>query len=94
MMVKESKSEVIKKRAIEHGFLFIKRDFTTIRDVAKETGFSKTTVHLDLYRLKIIHPSLFEKVEEKINFNLATRHIRGGESSRKKAEKRKKNDSK
>jgi putative DeoR family transcriptional regulator (stage III sporulation protein D) len=91
MMVKEKKSDAIKKRAIEHGILFIKRD-ATVRSVAKLTGYSKTTVHLDLYRLEEIHPYLFQKVKEKLKLNTAVRHIRGGEATKKIAERKKKND--
>jgi hypothetical protein len=86
MMVKKSKAEKIKERAIEHGMLFIKRD-ATIRSVAKETGYNKSTIHLDLHRLEKIHPALYEKVLLKINFNYSTKHHRGGEATRKKHKK-------
>ena len=82
MMVKMPKSEAIKKRAIEHGMLFIKRN-ATVRSVAKLTGCSKSMVHLDLHRLEEIHPALFEKVKEKLDYNMAVRHIRGGEATKK-----------
>lgn len=93
MMVKEKKADIIKRRAIEHGLLFIKRD-ATVRTVAKETGLSKSTVHLDLLRLQEVHPGLWEKVKEKLALNFALKHIRGGEVTRKKAERKRKDDSK
>lgn len=79
----------MKKRAIEHGLLFIKRGENT-RSVAEKTGHKKSTVHLDLHRLKEYHHELYLKVMEKINFNTAVRHIRGGESNKKKWERKKK----
>jgi hypothetical protein len=84
-----TKQSEIEKRAIKHGKLFIEKN-ATIRSVAKETGSNKSTVHLDLHRLKEIHPALFEKVEQKLNYNFAVKHIRGGESCRKYWEKKKK----
>jgi putative DeoR family transcriptional regulator, stage III sporulation protein D len=83
------KHEEIRNRAIKHGLLFIKRGYT-IRKVANETGFSKATVHLDLRRLQRINPDLYKKIEEKIIFHLTSRHIRGGESTKKKWERKKK----
>lgn len=88
-----SKHEAIVKRSIEHGMLFIKRD-ATIRSVAKETGYNKSTVHLDLHRLEKVHPALYDKVKEKLSWNSATKHQRGGEATRKKYERKNKNDSK
>lgn len=86
IMAEKSYSEKIKKRAIKHGLLFIKRN-QTIRTVAQQTGFAKGTVHLDLHRLEFIRPELFEKVKQKLEFHLQVRHIRGGEASRKRHKK-------
>lgn len=91
-----NRQDIIKKRAIEHGLLFIKRN-ATIRSVGKETGADKTTVHLDLHRLEKYHPALYLLVKEKLDFNAKVRHIRGGESTKKIWDKKKgskKNDSK
>lgn len=85
------KQDLIKKRAIEHGLLFIKRD-ATIRSVGKETGTDKTTVHLDLHRLEEYHPALYQLVKEKLDFNASIKHLRGGESTRKIWKKKKKNN--
>jgi hypothetical protein len=94
MVKKQSKQEEIKERAIKHGLLFIKREFKTIRALAKYTGFNKSTVHLDLHKLEEFHPALYEKVKEKLDFNNSTKHIRGGESNKKNIERKKNNDSK
>lgn len=83
------KQQEIIKRARKHALLFIKRN-ATVRSVAEETGFSKTTVHLDLYRIQQDYPDLFGKVQEKINFHNQVKSIRGGEATRKKKEKKKK----
>lgn len=79
----------MKRRAIKHGMLFIKKG-ENIRSVSKATGYTKSTVHLDLHRLEEYHHDLYLKVMEKLNFNLAVRHIRGGESNKKKWERKKK----
>ena len=85
-MVISKKQEIIKQRAIKHGLLFIKRN-STIRSVAKETGFSKSIVHLDLHRLKEIHPDLYNEVVNKMNFNFSVKHIRGGNTMKMKKKK-------
>lgn len=84
-----TKRDEIRERAIEHGMLFIERN-ATIRSVAEKTGSNKSTVHLDLHRLEKYHPALFEKVQKKLDYNFAVKHIRGGESSKKNWEKKKK----
>jgi putative DeoR family transcriptional regulator (stage III sporulation protein D) len=86
----KSKKQQIEERSIERGLLFIKRDVKTIRDLAKLIGANKSTVHLDLHRLEEIHPALFQKVKEKLDFNNAAKHIRGGEARKKKAERERK----
>lgn len=57
----------------------------TVRKAAKVFHFSKSTVHKDVTeRLKIIDKELYKKVKKVLNKNLAERHIRGGEATRKK----------
>lgn len=83
-----AKEDKIEERVLKHARLFIKRN-ATIRSVAKETGWSKSTVDKDLrVRLPLIHMPLFEKVTEKIVLHRSVRHIRGGESTRRKWEKK------
>lgn len=56
---------------------------STVRDVAKVVGFSKSTVHKDLKeKLPIIDYELFLEVEALLAYNKKIRHIRGGESTK------------
>lgn len=55
----------------------------TVRDAAIKFGVSKSTVHNDVSeRLKLIDPELYLKVEEKLNYHKAIRHLRGGEATK------------
>lgn len=57
----------------------------TVRDAAKRFGISKSTVHKDLRdRLPKLNKQLYREVDKVLNFNLAERHIRGGEATRRK----------
>ena len=57
----------------------------TVREAAKVFGISKSTVHKDVTeRLKDINVSLYLEVREILEYNLAERHIRGGEATREK----------
>ena len=59
----------------------------TIREVAKQFSVSKSTVHIDLNkRLKNINCDLYKKIKKILIYHLEIRHIRGGESTRKKYE--------
>lgn len=57
----------------------------TVREAAKKYNISKSTVHSDVTtRLEELDYDLFEEVREVLDFNFAMRHLRGGESTRKK----------
>lgn len=57
----------------------------TIREIAKVFNVSKSTVHKDLHeRLVDIDYSLFEKIDSILKYHIDIRHIRGGESTKKK----------
>lgn len=57
----------------------------TIRKIALKFGVSKSTVHKDLQeRLPIIDLKTHQKVEEILNYHIKIRHLRGGESTKKK----------
>lgn len=57
----------------------------TIREVARKFKISKSTVHKDLHeRLKNIDKNRFLKVQTILKYHLDIRHIRGGESTKKK----------
>ncbi len=62
----------------------------TVRACAEALGTSKSTVHKDVTeRLLRYDPALYEKVRVVLENNLRERHIRGGESTRKKYAARK-----
>ncbi len=57
----------------------------TIREIAKIYGISKSTVHKDLNeRLLELDPKKHEQIKEIFKEHIEIRHIRGGESTRKK----------
>jgi len=57
----------------------------TLREIAKVFGVSKSTVHKDLKdRLEIIDKKLHNEVLKVLLEHKETRHLRGGESTRKK----------
>ncbi|HOA63512.1 MAG: sporulation transcriptional regulator SpoIIID [Acholeplasmataceae bacterium] len=72
----------IKQRVLEIADIFLS-ERSTVREVAKRVGCSKSTVHKDLTeRLPEINRQLFEKVKELLEYNKSIRHIRGGESTK------------
>ncbi len=57
----------------------------TIREVANIFKVSKSTVHKDLHeRLFAIDNKLFKEIDTILQYHLNIRHIRGGESTKKK----------
>lgn len=64
---------------------FINGTHETIRAAAKQFGYSKSTIHTDLSkRLQLIDPVLYEETKKILDENFAEKHIRGGESTRRK----------
>lgn len=60
---------------------------STVREVAKYYGISKSTVHKDVTsRLYHIDRDRFDRVREILNRNKAERHIRGGMATKRKYE--------
>ena len=77
-------NSVIRKRVIEEANYMLKTE-DTIRNIAKIFNVSKSTVHKDLHeRLLTLDEELFVKVDNILKYHTALRHIRGGESTRKK----------
>lgn len=75
---------IIFKRVIEEADYILKTKLT-VREISKYFKVSKSTVHKDLReRLKSINKNLYEKVDEILKYHLNIRHIRGGESTKKK----------
>ena len=74
----------IKKRVLEES-IYILNTEDTIREVAKKFKVSKSTVHKDLRdRLKEIDLDIYFKVSNILKYHLDIRHIRGGESTKRK----------
>lgn len=62
----------------------------TIREIAKVFNVSKSTVHKDLHeRLIDIDYDLFKEIDSILKYHIDIRHIRGGESTKKKYKKTK-----
>lgn len=60
----------------------------TIREIANVFNVSKSTVHKDLHeRLVDIDYKLFEQIDSILKYHIDVRHIRGGESTKKKYKK-------
>ncbi|MBT9154101.1 MAG: Stage III sporulation protein D [Firmicutes bacterium] len=60
----------------------------TVRAAADHFDVSKSTVHKDITdRLRAINAGLYEEVAEVLKFNKATRHLRGGDATRRKYER-------
>lgn len=74
----------IQKRILEEANYMIETN-QTVRELAKIFKVSKSTVHKDLHeRLKKIDKNLSEKVNEVLKYHIDIRHIRGGESTKRK----------
>lgn len=72
----------IKNRVLQMANLILDNN-TTVREVAKKVGYSKSTVHKDLKeKLPLIDEELYLKVCNLLNFNKQIRHIRGGQSTK------------
>ena len=69
--------------------VYIIENRATIRAAAKHFGVSKSTVHKDLSeRLEQVNRSLWQQAKKILEQNKAERHIRGGNATRAKYEKR------
>ena len=66
---------------------YIYETHDTIRATAKKFGYSKSTIHNDVSnRLQKIDPLLYEKTRAILDENFSEKHIRGGESTKKRYE--------
>ena len=69
--------------------LYIIENRATVRAAAQKFGISKSTVHKDLAeRLPVFNRPLYLQVKQVLDENKAERHIRGGNATRAKYEKR------
>ncbi|MBQ2946961.1 MAG: sporulation transcriptional regulator SpoIIID [Bacilli bacterium] len=77
-------NSLIVKRVIDEAN-YILDTKETIREIAKVFNVSKSTVHKDLHeRLIDINYKLYEEVESILKYHIDVRHIRGGQSTKKK----------
>ena len=80
-------NSLIVKRVIDEAN-YILDTKETIREIAKVFNVSKSTVHKDLHeRLIDINYKLYEKVDSILKYHIDIRHIRGGQSTKKKYKK-------
>lgn len=78
---------IIVKRIIDEAHYMIETK-KTIREIAKVFKISKSTVHKDLHeRLLYVNRNLYNQVLEILQYHIDIRHIRGGQSTKKKYEK-------
>ena len=76
-------NSLILKRVIEEAYYIIDSE-NTIREIAHVFNVSKSTVHKDLSeRLKDIDINLYNNVSKILKYHTDIRHIRGGESTKK-----------
>lgn len=76
--------ENIEKRVLEEAKYIIKTK-QTVRQLAEIFKVSKSTVHKDLHeRLIDIDKDLSDEVDKILKYHIDIRHIRGGESTKKK----------
>ena len=79
--------ELIKKRVIEEANMIV-RTKTTIRELTKIMGVSKSTIHNDMQtRLKMIDRELYDKVQEVFLEHIRLRHYLGGLATQKNTKK-------
>jgi len=77
-------NSLIVKRVLDEAE-YILNTKETIREIASIFNVSKSTVHKDLHeRLFDINIELFKKVDNILKYHIDIRHIRGGESTKKK----------
>lgn len=80
-------NSIIKTRVLEEANYMLKTK-NTIREIAKIFNVSKSTVHKDLHdRLIDIDYNLYEQIDNILKYHIDIRHIRGGESTKKKYKK-------
>ncbi|MBE7087844.1 MAG: stage III sporulation protein D [Clostridiales bacterium] len=79
--------EDILERVIDEA-RYIATTGATVRATAKVFLSSKSTVHKDVTeRLRQVDKTLYSKVQKSLKKNLAERHIRGGEATKRKYKK-------
>lgn len=79
------------RRVIDEAYYILETE-KTIREIASVQQISKSTVHKDLHeRLKYIDEEIYTHVDKILQNHIDVRHIRGGESTKQKYLKLRKN---
>lgn len=74
--------ESIRQRVIDVA-LYMQEHRATVRQAARFFGLSKSSVHQDLtQRLPLVSEPLARSIRELMRYNKSVRHLRGGESTR------------
>lgn len=77
----------LKERIYKEAYYIIKTK-KTLRELAKVFNLSKSTIHKDLKdRLKTVDLTLYKEVQTIFQNHIKTRHIKGGEATKKKYQK-------
>ncbi len=77
----------MKDRIIQAAKIFLKEK-SNVRQVARRLGCSKSTIHKDLSeRLKMLDHGLYQEVSSLLEINKQEKHIRGGNSTKRKYQK-------
>ncbi len=77
----------IKKRVLEEANIIIHTK-TTIRQLTKIMGVSKSTIHNDMQnRLRLVDRDLYDKVQSVFDEHIKIRHYLGGIATQKKYKK-------
>ena len=64
---------------------YIIKNNKTVREMSKVFHVSKSTIHKDLHeRLVFIDKDKFKQVDKILKYHISIRHIKGGETTRKK----------
>ena len=80
-------NSLIARRVIDEANFMLETK-KTIRQIAEIFNVSKSTVHKDLHeRLLDIDSNLYYKIDDILKYHIDVRHIRGGESTKKKYKK-------
>ena len=84
-------NKYIENRILEESNYIIKTK-NTIRETAKNFNVSKSTVHKDVsYRLIELNKNKYEEVAKILKYHTDIRHLRGGESTKRKEQSNKVN---
>ena len=80
--------KLIKERVYKEAYYILKTK-KTLRELSKVFNLSKSTIHKDLKdRLKSIDLTLYKEVNKIFQMHLKNRHIKGGEATKKKYQKK------